>query len=515
MHVLAVASEAYPLVKTGGLADVVGALPAALAKHGIAVTTLLPGYPAMTQATRDGRVVHHWPDLLGVEARLIEVGPERPSRAPAKAGAQGRKRHDRGPGLPSQEHGSGADLAKSALTDQPLLVLDAPHLYARPGGPYVDDSGRDWPDNWRRFAALSRAAAELTAGLVDDYRFDLLHAHDWQAALAPAYLRALGGSAKSVVTIHNIAFQGVFDAGLFPALGLSQAMWGIDGVEYYGQVGFLKAGLAFADRITTVSPTYAREIRDEAFGMGLQGLIATRGATGIVNGIDPAVWNAETDEALAARYTHRQLDRRAKNRERVEQAFGLSEGGPLFCVVSRLTRQKGMDVLAAVLDELVDRGGRLALLGSGDKPLETAFRAAADRHPGRVGVRIGYDEALSHLLQGGSDAILIPSRFEPCGLTQLYGLAYGCVPVVARTGGLADTVIDANEAALAAGVATGVVHDGVTPDALRDAIARATMLHAQGARWRRLQQNGMRADFSWNASARAYADLFRQLMVQP
>ena len=471
MHILAVASEAYPLVKTGGLADVVGALPAALAALGLTVTTLLPGYPAMAQATRGGRVVHHWPDLLGVEARLIEA----------------------------------------QLGDQPLLILDAPALYARPGGPYADEQGRDWPDNWRRFAALARAAAELAAGRVDGYRFDLLHAHDWQAALAPAYLRALGATAKSVVTIHNIAFQGVFPADLFPALGLPESMWHIDGVEYYGQLGFLKAGLALADRITTVSPTYAREIRDEAFGMGLQGLIATRGATGIVNGIDPAVWNPETDAALPARYTHRQLDRRARNRAAVEQAFDLTEGGPLFCVVSRLTTQKGMDVLATLLDELVDRGGRLALLGSGDKALEGAFLAAAERHPGRIGVRIGYDEPLSHLLQGGSDAILIPSRFEPCGLTQLYGLAYGCVPVVARTGGLADTVIDANDAALSAGVATGIVHDGVTPDALRDAIARAIRLHAQPVHWRRLQENGMRADFSWGASARAYADLFRQL----
>ena len=475
MHVLAVASECYPLVKTGGLADVVGALPAALARHGVEVATLLPGYPAMAQATRGGRVVHHWPDLLGTEARLIEA----------------------------------------RLGQQPLLVLDAPELYARPGGPYVDEAGRDWPDNARRFAALARAGAELAAGRVDGFAFDLLHAHDWQAGLAPAYLRALGAPTKSVATIHNIAFQGVFDAGLFPMLGLPERMWHIDGVEYYGQVGFLKAGLALADRITTVSPTYAREIRSPEFGMGLEGLIATRGATGIVNGIDPDVWNPETDAALAARYTHRQLDRRAKNRAAVEQAFGLSEGGPLFCVVSRLTTQKGMDVLATLLDELVDRGGRLALLGSGDKDLEAAFLAAAHRHPSRIGVRIGYDEPLSHLLQGGADAILIPSRFEPCGLTQLYGLAYGCVPVVARTGGLADTVIDANDAALAAGVATGIVHDGVTPDALRHAIARAIALHARPPAWRRLQENGMRADWSWDASARAYADLFRHLTEQP
>lgn len=478
MKILAVASEAYPLIKTGGLADVVGALPAALAPHDVQTTTLLPGYPAILAAASDGRIVHHWPDLLGIEARLIEA----------------------------------------RLDDRPLLVLDAPALFARPGGPYADEGGRDWPDNWRRFATLARAAADLAAGRVADYRFDILHAHDWQAGLAPTYARALGARAKSVVTVHNIAFQGAFDVSVFPALGLPAQSWSIDGVEYYGQVGFLKAGLQTADAITTVSPTYAREIREPRFGMGLEGLIAarTRDVVGIVNGIDPAVWNPETDPALPARYTRDSLDRRAENRAAVERAFGLTgtggEGGPLFTVVSRLTWQKGMDVLAAVLDDLVAMGGRLTLLGSGDPELERAFLAAAGRHPGRIGVRIGYDEALSHLLQGGADAILIPSRFEPCGLTQLYGLAYGCVPVVARTGGLADTVIDANQAALAAGVATGVVHDGVTPDALTHALSRVGALYAQPARWRRLQENGMRADFSWGESGRRYADLYRQLI---
>jgi starch synthase len=292
-------------------------------------------------------------------------------------------------------------------------------------------------------------------------------------------------------------------------------MAGIHGIEYYGALGYLKAGLQAADAITTVSPTYAREIRDPAFGMGLEGLIAARAArvSGIVNGIDPAVWNPAADAALPARYTADTLDARDGNRAAVEAAFGLApDDGPIFTVVSRLTWQKGMDVLADLLDDLVAQGGRLALLGSGDKALEAAFSAAAGRHPGRIGVRIGYDEALSHLLQGGADAILIPSRFEPCGLTQLYGLAYGCVPVVARTGGLADTVIDANEAALAAGVATGIVHDGVTPDALRHAIARAIDLHARRDDWRRMQRNGMAADFSWRESGRRYASLYHDLM---
>jgi starch synthase len=473
--VLSLASEAYPLVKTGGLADVVGALPAALAEHGYALTTLLPGYPALAPLIRDGREVLRWADLIGVEARLVAA----------------------------------------TLGEHPLLILDAPALFAREGGPYGDAAGRDWDDNWRRFAALARAGAEVAGGLVPGHRFPLLHAHDWQAGLAPAYVRALGVEVKTVMTVHNIAFQGRFDLSLFPALGLPGWMAGIHGIEYYGALGYLKAGLQAADAITTVSPTYAREIRDPAFGMGLEGLIAARAArvSGIVNGIDPAVWNPAADDALPARYAADTLDARDGNRAAVEAAFGLTPGdGPIFTVVSRLTWQKGMDVLADLLDDLVAQGGRLALLGSGDKALEAAFGAAAGRHPGRIGVRIGYDEALSHLLQGGADAILIPSRFEPCGLTQLYGLAYGCVPVVARTGGLADTVIDANEAALAAGVATGIVHDGVTPDALRHAIARAIDLHARRDDWRRMQRNGMAADFSWRESGRRYASLYHDLM---
>ncbi|MFZ3483798.1 glycogen synthase GlgA [Sphingomonas sp. 3-13AW] len=476
IHALSVASEAYPLVKTGGLADVVGALPDALAPHGIATTTLLPGYPRVLAHVGGAEVVHRWPDLLGAEARLFA----------------------------------------GMLGEQPLLVLDAPALFARDGGPYGDPQGRDWPDNWRRFAALSRAASDLASGKVGNQRFDLLHAHDWQAGLAPAYLHFAQNARRvpSVLTIHNIAFQGSFDAGVFGQLGLPPQAWGIEGVEYYGSVGLLKAGLWAADAITTVSPTYAEEIRRPEFGMGLEGLIASRGdrVTGILNGIDPAVWNPATDPLLAARYSADNLEARIANQLAVEQRFGLSGAGPIFTVISRLTWQKGMDVLAGLLDDLIAMDGRLAMLGSGDAGLEQAFRDAATRHPGRIGVEIGYDEPLSHLLQGGADAILIPSRFEPCGLTQLYGLAYGCVPVVARTGGLADTVIDANVAALDAGVATGVQFDGVTPQALRSAIARTIALHREPARWRQIQRRGMAADFSWDNSGARYAALYRQLL---
>ena len=469
LAVLSVASEAVPLVKTGGLADVAGALPAALAPHGVVMTTLLPGYPAVLAGLAKPKPVHTYPDLFGEPARILE----------------------------------------DKLGDQPLLVLDAPAFYQRDGGPYGDATGQDWPDNWRRFAALGRVAADLAS------RFDLVHAHDWQAGLAPAYLRFGGSRVPSVMTIHNMAFKGEFGADIFAELGLPQAAWNIDGVEYHGRVSYLKAGLQTASAITTVSPSYAEEIRGPAFGMGLEGLIAWRGDAvhGIVNGIDGAQWNPQADQALAAPFGARQLARRTANKRALEREFGLRRGdGPLFVAITRLTAQKGSDVLAQVLDHLVAVGGRLALLGSGDADIEAPLLAGAERHPGRVAVRIGYDEALSHRMQGGGDAILIPSRFEPCGLTQLMGLAYGCVPVVARTGGLADTIVDANLAALQAGVATGIQFDGVTSTALAGAITRAATLYRDRAAWRTLQRNGMAADFSWGPSGRAYADLYQQLV---
>jgi starch synthase len=474
VKVLAVASESYPLVKTGGLADVVGALPAALAPHGVQITTLLPGYPSVVKAT-SGRAIHTWHDLFGSEAQLL----------------------------------------RGEIAGYPLLVLDAPGLYDRQGGPYADTGGLDWPDNWRRFAALARAAAEIAHGHMKGLGFDILHAHDWQAALAPAYLRYAADPVKSVMTIHNIAFQGRFEHEIFDDLGLPPQAWSIDGVEYYGGVGFLKAGLAAADAITTVSPTYAGEIRHPEFGMGLEGLIETRRGQlfGIVNGIDPAVWSPGNDAALPARYTARTLSRRMVNKRAIERMFALDEGdGPLFTVISRLTWQKGMDVLAECLDDMVQMGARLALLGSGDPGLERAFLDAEQRHPGRIGVRLGYDEPVSHLLQGGSDAIVIPSRFEPCGLTQLYGLAYGCVPIVARTGGLADTIIDANVAALGAQVATGIQFDGVTRESLTRALRRAIDLYADPRQWQGMQHRGMQADISWKTSGAAYAALYRRLI---
>ncbi|HEY1124082.1 MAG TPA: glycogen synthase GlgA [Sphingobium sp.] len=477
ISVLSVASEYWPLVKTGGLADVAGALPAAVAAHGVSMTPFMPGYPAVMKALGRKRVLHKYGSLLGSPARIL-----------------------------AGKHG-----------EQPILVLDAPGFFERDGGPYSDSMGRDWLDNGLRFAAFSRAAADLAAGLAGHKPFDILHAHDWQAGLAPAYLiYATPGDnrPRTVMTIHNMAFQGFFGADFFPRLELPQPAWSIEGVEYHGGVGFLKAGVGLADAITTVSPSYAEEIRRPQFGMGLEGLILGRQdrLSGIVNGIDPAIWNPATDPALASTFTAETLKKRGKNKRAVEAAFGLEPGdGPLFVVISRLTWQKGMDVLIEVLDHLVGLGGRLALLGSGDAAIEAGLREAAGRHPGRIGIRTGYDEALSHLMQGGGDAILVPSRFEPCGLTQLYGLAYGCVPVVARTGGLADTIVDANLAAVSADAATGILFSPLNYEGLSQAITRAVRLHADRDAWVRIQKRGMAADFSWTRSGKTYAALYARL----
>lgn len=481
IKVLSIASEAVPLIKTGGLADVAGALPSAVAPHGVEMTTILPGYPAVLKAVTRPRAVHTWDNLLGEKARLVG----------------------------------------GKIDGHPLLVVDAPAFFQRDGGPYVDGAGKDWADNWRRFAAFSRAAADVAGGAVKGRKFDLTHAHDWQAAMALAYLRFAppegGQRIPSVMTIHNMAFQGHYGADLFPALALPPQAFAMDGVEYHGGIGFLKAGLEAASAITTVSPTYAREIRSPEFGMGLEGLILNREARvhGIVNGIDTAQWNPETDSALKAKFSVKSLPKREANKRALEAEFGLEPGdGPIFVVITRLTWQKGIDVLLECIDHLVGIGGRLALLGSGDTAMENAFHAAAMRHPGKVSVRIGYDEALSHRMQAGGDAILVPSRFEPCGLTQLYGLAYGCVPVVARTGGLADTVIDANLAAVMGGVATGVQFNGVHYAALADAISRTVTLYWQRETWRAIQRAAMKTDFSWNRSGKAYADLYASLIVE-
>ncbi len=477
LKVLSVASEVFPLIKTGGLADVVGALPRALAREGIASTILVPGYPAVLEKLQSPAITATFENLFGGPAQLM-------------AGYAGT--HD-------------------------LLVIDAPHLYRRDGLPYTGPDGRDWPDNAQRFAALGLVAARVGQGLCSGFEPDILHVHDWQAGLAPAYLHYGGGQRPGIVcTIHNIAFQGLFPAEVLGLLGLPPVSMAIDGLEYYGQISYLKAALQFADRITTVSPTYALEIQTAYGGMGLDGLLRARSdvVSGILNGIDEEVWNPAIDRHLRACFDRASVMKRAANKAHLQARFGLALDADalLFGVVSRLTEQKGLDLLLSALPVLLEHGGQLVLLGSGNQRLKDGFEQATKSQPDRIGAAFGFDEELAHQIQGGADALIVPSRFEPCGLTQLCALRYAAIPVVARVGGLADTVIDANEMALAAGVATGIQFAPVDELMLAAAIRRAAALWQDKDAWQTVQQNGMAADVGWQGPAAHYAALYRTLV---
>ncbi len=478
MQILSVASEVFPLVKTGGLGDVTGALPKYLRRFGIHVKTLVPGYPSLLRVVKAMEPVVQFDELFGGPATLLQA----------------------------------------RCADLDLLILQSPSLYDRSGGPYIDAAGNDHPDNWKRFAALSAVAAEIAGGLMPYWSPDIVHTHDWQSALTGVYMHY--GRARhvpSVLTVHNLAFQGQFSADILPWLGLPLESNGIDCLEYHGDISYLKGGLQTANAITTVSPTYAREILTTEFGMGLEGVLTARARDlhGIVNGIDTAIWDPSSDAALPERYDYLDVGPRLVNRARLEREFGLdADDSPIFSVVSRLTWQKGMDLLAAVADDLVYRGGKLIVFGRGDHDIEDRLAGVALRHPGRVAVRLGYDEHTAHLIHGGSDAIVQPSRFEPCGLTQLYALRYGSVPVVSRTGGLSETIIDANDAAISARVATGFQFHPVTEDGLKLALHRAIAAFRDPRLWARLQHQGMRAHFSWDRSAERYADLYAALLEE-
>ena len=475
MNVLSIVSECAPFAKTGGLADVAGALAKALGPLGCKSQTLMPAYPALKPLAEKGRQIASFDRLMGGPARILRV------------------------------RASGVD----------LLLLDAPHLFDRPGHIYLDASGKDWSDNHLRFGALSKAGAEIALGRLPDWQPDVVHAHDWQAGLVPLYLRQAGSALPVVTTIHNIAFQGIFPPSVMAPLALSSAHFTVDGFEYWEKVSFLKAGLVYADHITTVSPTYAHELLMPDFGMGFEGLLGARAGrlSGILNGIDVEDWNPATDPRIDANYSTRSKKGKVRNRIALARSFGveLPEDAPLFGLVSRLTSQKGLDLMVEATPHLLARGGALVVLGSGDKALERAFADLATAHPGRVGFDTRFDEGLAHQLQAGSDVMLVPSRFEPCGLTQLCALRYGTIPLVSLTGGLADTVINANPAALAAGCATGFQFSPVTKGALIHALDRCFDTYADPVAWKRLVSNAMAQDVSWSTSAARYAALYKEL----
>jgi starch synthase len=487
LRVLHVAAEVFPHVKTGGLADVVGALPQAQAALGLDVRLLLPGFAPLRQAlTRVRTVAELGPAFGAARVRLLQGW------------------------LP------GSDLQ--------AWLVDAPLLYARPGNPYHRPDGEEWPDNLQRFGLLGWVAAQLCGGGLDpDWSPHVLHAHDWHAGMACAYLAAHASPARSVFTVHNLAYQGLFPHQDAPLLGLSSRFMSSAGIEFHGQLSFMKAGLKFADRITTVSPRYAQEIATPEFGHGLDGVVRARAGvvSGILNGIDTAVWSPATDALLESRYGPSGLEGKAACKATLQAEAGLQPepGAPLLLALSRLTHQKGLDLLLQALPGWLAMGGQCVVQGTGDAGLEQAFRDAALAFPGRVGTFIGYDETRAHRLVAGADLIAVPSRFEPCGLTQLYGLRYGTLPVVRRVGGLADTVRedDASEMARdgqadsSRGHANGFVFDADDPAALLAALQRAAAAWRDPVRRSALQRTGMGQELSWAAPARAYASLYLSL----
>ena len=482
MRVLHVAAEIFPLVKTGGLADVLAALPVAQREAGCDARLLLPGYPAIIGSVqRLQTVCDIGPAFGALRVRLL--------------------------------------LGRMPDTDVPAYVVDAPYLYRRPGGPYQDRNGEEWPDNAQRFALLGWVAAHLAAGDADEaWQPAVVHSHDWHAAMACTYMADHAATdAASIFTVHNLAYQGLFPMHDAPILGLPQRWLSSAGLEYHGQLNFLKAGLVFADLVSTVSPSYAREIATHEFGCGLDGVIRARGqpVAGVLNGIDEVQWNPARDPAIAAPYDAQQLNGKLECRRALQAELGLQadDAALLMCIVSRLTSQKGLDLVLSSLQGLVAAGVQLALQGTGDPALEAAFRLAQQAHPGRVHVHLGYDEARAHRLVAGSDVIAVPSRFEPCGLTQMYGLRYGTLPVVRRVGGLADTVVDASAEHLADGNATGFVFDAATPTAFERCIHRALELRQNPAAWVKTMQRAMSRPLSWAGPAREYLGLYERTLA--
>jgi starch synthase len=480
LRVLFVSSEIYPLAKTGGLADVSATLPRMLAALGVEVHLVLPGYPRAMQSVANKEVVTEFPNFIGTGAvRLIS------GRTPDS-------------GLP-------------------IWLVDCPALFRRSGGLYQDEAGEEWPDNAQRFALFSHVAARLSLGrLVPAWRADVVHANDWHAGLVPAILAGGGGSRPATVfTMHNLAFQGLFPAAVYPELGLSDYGVGLDELEFYGKISFLKAGIRYSDSLTTVSPTYAQQILTAEYGCGLDGLLQTRAAdlVGILNGVDYRIWNPATDVHLPMNFGPQDLAGKQACKAALQEEFGLEidPQAALVVFMSRITDQKMADVVAAVLPEIVESGAQCVLFGDGDRHLEAEFRSAARSRAGRVAARNNYEEPLAHRLLAGGDILLHPARFEPCGLTQLYAMRYGTLPIVRSTGGLSDTVVNADDSSLGAGRATGFVFEQATAPEMLNCLKRALILYRQPLVWRKVQRQAMAQNFDWADSAHRYLAHYRDL----
>jgi starch synthase len=482
LKVLFATPEIRPLIKTGGLGDVSASLPAALMKAGIDVRVLVPGYPSV---------------LAGAQHECLLARTHLPGAGEVTL-------------LSAHAPDSGV----------PLIIVDCPAYYDRKGGPYQDLSGLDWPDNAQRFALFSKIGALIGSSANPlDWQPHVVHCNDWQTGLTPAYLHYTAGpKSPTIMTIHNIAYQGIFPSASLAATGLPPESFSMHGVEYHGSLSFLKAGLFYADRITTVSPTYAREIQGKLLGFGMQGLLAERSAllSGILNGIDEEEWNPWHDPYLVEPFHGGRLKGKAANKRALQERLGLAvePDVPLLGVVSRITHQKGLDLLLATVDDIITTPAQIVLLGTGEAALEASFRSLAARYPGTVSVTIGFNEALSHQIEAAADIFLMPSRFEPCGLNQMYSQRYGAVPLVHATGGLVDTVVDATADSLADGSATGFVFVKEQPAAFLATVQRALSTYRDKKTWRALMKNGMRRDFSWKQSAQGYVALYEELVKQ-
>ena len=472
--ILFVASEVYPLIKTGGLADVAGSLPQALQAVGQDIRILMPAYQAVTAKAGHCELVARIPSLWG-EAQLLEcLLPE---------------------------------------TQVKVWLLDFPEFFDRAGGPYSAADGEAWGDNATRFAFMAHAVVKVAMNQIDlEWQPDVVHCNDWPCGLIPALLQQYPDRPATIFTIHNLAYQGLFPFATFHALDLPIELWSPEALEYHEQISFMKGGLVFADQINTVSPTYTQEIQTEAFGCGLEGLLTHRSAclSGILNGVDDREWNPGTDPHLFKNYQADSMDGKEVNKKYLQKILGLTTKAeiPLIGCIGRLVEQKGVDLILSAMPELIKSPVQCVFLGSGDPELEARLIYWARRYPERIAVKVGYDESLAHQIEAGVDLFLMPSRFEPCGLNQMYSQYYGTVPVVREVGGLADTVTDASVETLAADTATGISFAEASSGALLEAIKRALLLYGNKAQWKQMQLAGMRQDFSWVRSAEQYTGLY-------
>ncbi len=474
--VLFVTSEAHPLIKTGGLADVSGSLPRALAELGQEMRLLLPNYQAL-ESKEPVRYLCRI-DLDGVTVEILE------SRLPD--------------------------------SEVSVWLVDYPEYFGKPGNPYLDAQGKPWIDSAERFTLFCRTAVEIAMGRSElDWQADIVHCNDWQSGLVPALLSIEDNPPATVFTIHNMAYQGLFPRSKFVSLNLPPQLWNPDGLEFYDMLSFIKGGIAYADRITTVSPTYALEIQTPEFGCGLEGLLSHRreDLIGIINGIDQDYWNPETDEYIPQQYKSTTLKKKSLNKASLQRRFALpvDEEIPVIALISRLVQQKGIDLVIDSLPHLATMPLQFIVLGSGDKSYERRLENLARLYPGKIAISLGYNEKLSHLIEAGADIFFMPSRFEPCGLNQMYSQRYGTVPIVRRTGGLADTVVDSLPHSIEEQSATGIVFNEPAADSLLEATKRAILLFQDKRSWKTIQQTGMHRDFSWQNSAVQYLKIYQQL----